>query len=293
MSAVVRHIYKSASSQPLVLPEQAREMLDHFTAMTNWLISFELQSRLVIEDARGNVRTDKNLLEEQTTEWFEQEWRGRFAAHYHEAAISLAAQQLDSWRALGGNTSSLPYITKPMARLRADLFKIKFDGNCFTLSITLQPKETFTVEGTVEHGKFNEYSSGDLGEIVVFPDHINFCWSAPDKRLRAEHIVVFDTNERTDDGKFIEVSLVGVQEIQKAERAVRKRIQKSIPTNLKHQHKVLGRRRGREHERVEQEIRQRVIPDLLARTDGSMTEYPVNRDEHHLGETQHRDGCHK
>lgn len=270
----MRHVYRSAASRLLGLPSEVREMLDRFTAMVNWLISYTVWSKCVTEDGR----TDKNLLEEQTTEWFEQEWRGHFAAHYHEAAISLAAQQVDSWRALGGNTSSLPYITKPMARLRADLFKVKFTGNKFVLSITLQPTETVTIEGTIEHGKFDEYSSGDLGEIVVFPDHVNFCWSHEDARPKAEHIVVFDTNMSdlvgaTDDGKFIDVLLQSVVDIQKKERDARHRIQKATK-NVARQERLLRRRSGRERERIEQAMLQRsrtqtgVIPDLLARTAG-------------------------
>ena len=87
------HVYRTVSV-PVEVPPEVRTMLADFKDMVNWLVSWGLHSRVHHRMRMGAL----------TTDWFEGHWRGKYAAHYHEAACSMASQQLSSWLALGAAT---------------------------------------------------------------------------------------------------------------------------------------------------------------------------------------------
>jgi hypothetical protein len=121
-----------------------------------------------------------------------------------------------------------------MARLRKDLFKATFeddgDGMKFIkVRIVLQPYKYVTIQGRVVHGKLHEYELGDLGEIILFPDHFNLVWRFEDKREVAERTYDFDTNMRSldgvsDDGKVVHIDTSEIVRMQDAERRKRKHL---------------------------------------------------------------------
>ncbi len=243
------------------IPPEVQIMLHDFRDMVNWLISWALHSR----------EHNKYKMLAVTTDWFEKNWRGKYAAHYHEAACSLASQQLSSWSELGGDTSALPHLTKPMARLRTDLFKLSLKGNDLIVRFVLAPKQFVYLTTKVFHGKLSEYELGSLGEMNVFSDRLNLVWRVEDTRARAEDNAGIDTNfgdivVATD--RIERVSLSKITEIQKRYRDERKHIQQVLAHNPAKQQKVLARRSKREHNRVEDIIRKEVVPDLLAKTVG-------------------------
>lgn len=243
------------------IPPEVCAMLYDFKDMVNWLISWALHSR----------EHDKYKMSTATTGWFEKTWRGKYAAHYHEAACSLAAQQLSSWNELGGDTSSLPYLTKPMARLRTDLFRVSLTGNDLVVRIGLAPRQFVYITTKIFHGKLSEYELGSLGEMSVFEDKINLVWRFEDTRIKAEDNAGIDTNFAdiviaTD--RIERVSLAKVVAIQRRHREERKHIQQVLAHNPTKQQKVLARRSKREHNRVEAIIRKEVVPDLLMKTVG-------------------------
>ena len=256
------HIYRTVSV-PVEVPPEIRGMLIDFKDMVNWLISWGIHSRVHNKMRMGAL----------TTEWFEARWRPEYAAHYHEAACSVASQQLSSWLELGGDTSSLPYLTKPVARLRSDLFRIELNEQDFRLRIVLEPHHFVYLTGKINHGKLSEYETGALGEVVVFDNKVNLVWRSGDLRPRAERVCGIDTNfDRlvlaTDDGRIDEVSLKKVVEVQQKEKEVRHRIQSNVNRNLARQHRLLKRRAERERNRVRDILNKTIVPDFLAKTDG-------------------------
>jgi hypothetical protein len=209
---------------------------------------------------------------EDTTEWFEKTWRSRYAAHYHEAACAVAAQQLMSWQALGGNTSSRPYLNSPQVRLRKDLFRASLEGNRLKVRVVTAPHKFVTFEAVVNHGRLNRYAAGTIGEMTLHEDYLDLVFSFPDNRPRAKKNAGMDTNfdsiEIALDDRIETVSLASVVEIQARYREERKRIQRAIPKNLKRQWRILVRRSRRERNRLEQVIYKEVIPEILAKTKG-------------------------
>jgi hypothetical protein len=209
---------------------------------------------------------------EDTTEWFERTWRPRYAAHYHEAACAVAAQQLMSWQALGGNTSSRPYLSSPQMRLRKDLFKASLGGNRLKVRVVTAPHKFVTFETTVYHGRLNRYAAGPIGEMTLHEDYLDLVFSSPDNRPRAKKNAGMDTNfnsiEIALDDRIEKVSLAKIIEIQQRYKEERKCIRRAITKNLKRQWRVLSRRRKREHNRIEQIIHKEVIPEILAKTKG-------------------------
>ncbi len=255
-------------------------MLDDFKSMVNHLISWGLyvgrpknpdREKCWVE-TRGGLRFNHYQMCKDTTEWFERTWRPKYAAHYHEAACAIAAQQLMSWRALGGDTSSRPYLNSPQVRLRKDLFKANLEGNRLKVRVTIAPHQFVTFETEVNHGRLARYAAGSIGEMTLHEDYLDLVFAIPDDRPKARRNAGMDTNfdsiEIALDDRIETVSLAKVVEIQRRYREERKRIRKAIPRNLEKQWRVLRRRQEREHERVDQVIHKEIVPEIFAKTNG-------------------------
>ena len=257
-------------------------MLEDFKSMVNWLISYGLWAgRPKNPDrdeywakTRNRVRFDRYRLCADTTDWFEKNWHPKYAAHYHEAACSFAAQQMASWLALGGDTSSPPYLKSPQMRLRKDLFKAVLQGDRFDVRVVTDGRRSFLeFSAMVHHGLLNTYAAiGSIGEMTLHEDYLDLVFATPDERPKARMNAGMDTNLKSIDialdDRVEHVSLEKVAEIQRRHREGRKQIQRAIPRNLQKQRKLLRRRSRREHERVEQVIRKEVVPEILAKTEG-------------------------
>lgn len=247
-------------------------MLADFKDMVNWIVSWALNSPRT-HGRKGRRVFDKYKICAATTGWFEARWHGQYAAHYHEAACSVASQQLTSWLALGGNTSSLPYLRRPMARLRADLVRTELKGRDLKLRVVLAPRQFVFLMGKANHDKLSEYAMGTIGEIVLFDDKVNLVWRLQDRRPRARKVCATDTNiarvvVANEDGRIDEISLKEVADIQRRERETRRRIQAKVPKNLEKQQRLLRKRSGRESRRVKDLLHKKIVPELLAKTSG-------------------------
>jgi transposase len=272
-------IYRTVNAK-YDIPPEIRPVLDDFKSMVNWLVSWGIyagrpknpdRGKYWVETRRG-LRFNSYWMCEETTEWFEKTWRPKYAAHYHEAACAVAAQQLMSWRALGGNTSSRPYLSTAQMRLRKDLFKATLEGNRLNVRVVTAPRKFVSFDTEVNHGRLNRYSSGTIGEMTLHQECLDLVFSSPEDRPRAKKNAGMDTNFDSIgialDDKIEKVSLAKVVEIQRRYKEERKRIQRTIPKNLQRQRRVLSRLRKREHNRIEEIIYKEVIPEILAKTKG-------------------------
>ncbi len=210
-----KYLWKAVVVQCSV-PPVVQKMLIDFKQMTNWLISYGLHSRV----------HDKMELNSLTTDRFDKRWLPFYMAHYHEAACSFAAQQLSSWKESGGNTSALPYLTKPLARLRSDLFELSLDGNDFMVDVKLLPHNSVSFRGKVFHDKLKKYRDGSIGKLLIFPDGVNIIFREEDKRPKELKKANADTNfdnitVTTEDGMVSKVSLAKIQERRRQERKIR------------------------------------------------------------------------
>ena len=264
------------------IPSEIQSMLGDFRLMVNWLISWGLyvgrpknpnRKRYWLATKHGE-RFDRYQMCNDTTEWFENAWHSKYAAHYHEAACSYASQQLKSSTALGGNTSCLPYLNRPMARLRNDLFRVDFLGERdISVRIVLEPHHFVGFRVSVFHRLLQDYRVGSaIGELAIFEDKLNLVFRLPDKRVRARKNAGMDTNfssiEIALEDRIEHVSLEKVVEIQRRYRDIRKKIRRAIPKNLSKQWKVLARRSNREHNKVEGVIQKEVVPEIIEKTEG-------------------------
>lgn len=280
MKRDLKHQIHRAINVEYQAPRDLLPILNDFVSMVNHLVSYGLwagrpknpdRNQYWLE-TKNKFRFSRYQLCADTTDWFENNWRTKYAAHYHEAACSLAAQQLTCWRATGGNVRSLPYLSEPLIRLRKDLFRPTLDGDRLEVRVTTSRHKYLTFNATVNHGKLKEYRAGSVGEMTLHKDYFELIFSFPDNRPNAEKHADADTNFESIDfaleDEIVHVSLGKVVAIQELYKEERKRIQRAIPKNLQKQRKVLRRRSNREHNRVEQVIRKEIVPEILEKTKG-------------------------
>lgn len=220
-----------------------------FQAMVNHLISWGLHSKI----------HDKFDMWKETKVWFDKTWRPKYLAHYHEAACAYASQQLQGWKELGGNTSSLPYLKKPLARLRQDLFELSIKGEDLTLRVKLAPRQPpVLLQTRFLHGKRREYLKGDIGEVTIGEGGIILAFGFENARPIAKKLAGVDLNLSEifiarEDGKILTVDISHIMNLQQNERKVRRKISMIIK-NPQKRAKVLKRRKGRERNRTKQRI---------------------------------------
>ena len=149
------------------IPNKLLLMLDDYRTVSNHLLNFGLYTK------SRNERELRN----STKPWFLKHYEGKYAIHYLDSAASFANQQIQSWRALGGDITSTPHITKPIARLNNDLYTIKemaSDGTIL-LRITIAPHESILLTIKINHRHLAECSLNNPGALVILPDVIRLC----------------------------------------------------------------------------------------------------------------------
>ncbi|MDE1822559.1 MAG: hypothetical protein KGI98_17115, partial [Euryarchaeota archaeon] len=232
---------------PTPLPPEVVAMLADFRAMTNHLIAYALHHRL----------SSPFDLREQSYRWFHENYGGRYAVHYLHSACSFAAQHVKSWRKLGGDTTHLPHIERPVARLDQELVKVKAkEGNHLVLQITLAPHQWVLLDLTVHHKQYADWSRSKMGELVFLPDGVRLTFQHDEVHTVGKGFAAIDLNfdravMATSDGEVKEVSLKDAMEVQKHHRRKRHSVQRHTSHNAGKQQKLLHRDRGREHDRVD------------------------------------------
>ncbi|MDE1822171.1 MAG: transposase [Euryarchaeota archaeon] len=232
---------------PTSLPPEVVAMLSDFRAMSNHLIAHAHHHHL---DSAFDLR-------ERNYAWFRQNYEGRYAIHYLHSAASFAAQHAKSWRKLGGDTTRLPHVESPIARLDQMLVKTKVkEENHLVLQLTLAPRQWVLLDLRVHHKHWAEWSVSRMGELVIVPDGVRLTFQYDDVHTVGKGFAAVDLNfdravMATSDGEVTEVSLKDAMEVQKHHRWKRHAVQRHTSHNAGKQQKLLHRDRGREHDRVD------------------------------------------
>lgn len=254
-------------------------MLGDFGLMVNRLVSWALYTRI-----HGSWDMRK-----ANYTWFLAAFGDRYAAHYLNAACSVASASIHSWLRLGGDTSHRPYLKRPFARLCQTLFKIeRLDITRIRLRLTLAPHQWVYIDVPVHHKRWKDYSQYKLGEIMVLPDGIRLLFQVPDHRVETEQLGGVDFNFNrivvaTNDGTIAEMDISKTMQIQERHRTKRRKIQGNLHWNLKRQHELLAKDGIRERRRVDDllfeyrreflcllENRAAVFEDLSSTTEGCL-----------------------
>ena len=273
------HIYRTINVKYDVPPELL-PVLDDFKSMVNWLISWGLYVGRPKNPNRDRYwrkgKFDRYLMCEETTPWFDKNWYSNpakdYPAHYHEAACAVACQHLDSWLALGGNTSGRPYLSSSSMRLRKELFKATLEGDRLKVRVCVSPHRFVEFETNVHHGLLKVYRQGKIGEMTFHEKYLDLVFAFPDNRSKAKKKAGADRNLGSIsfalDDRIETVSLAKVNKIRDKALAERKRIQLAIPKNSQKQWKILRQRGEREHNRVKDVIRKEIVPEIHVKTKG-------------------------
>ncbi len=222
-------------------------MLSDFRGMTNHLIAYALHHRL----------SSSFELRDRNYGWFHENYGGRYAVHFLHSASSFAMQHVKGWRKLGGDTTRLPHVERPVARLDQELVKVKEkEGDHLVLQVTLAPRQWARLDLTVHHKHYSEWSRSKMGEIVIVPDGVRLGFQHDDVHVVGKGFAAIDLNfdravMATSDGEVKEISLEDAMTVQHAHRRKRRSVQRHTRHNPAKQQKLLAREKGREQRRVE------------------------------------------
>lgn len=226
-------------------------MLADYKTIASHLLSYGLWKRT----------TSEYELRDENREWFHRHYGVRYAAHYLDSAASFAQQQIESWRGLGGDTTALPRLRKPIARLNNDLYTIQEmspDGT-IQLRITLAAHESEVIRFRVNHRHFAEWSHNRKGALVILPDGFRLCFTDDSRTPKPAESVAVDLNfDRVtmarSDGAIKEISLKEVVNVQKNHRKKRISVQRTMAHNPTKAERLLAKHEGRERDRVEDRL---------------------------------------
>jgi len=230
-------------------------MLDDYQIILNHLLSLGVYTK-----SRG-----ERELRDFAKPWFLKHYRGRYASHYLDSAASFASQQIESWRSLGGDITSIPHIRKPIARLNNDLYTIKevrSDG-WMLLRITIAPRELVLLPIKVNHRHFSEWVSNRPGTLVILPDGIRLCFTPETTPPISSESVAVDLNfdrvtmARTD-GRMKQFGIHEITDIQRHHRRKRNAIQSTLRRNPKKAERLLTEQAGRERNRVKDVLHKKI-----------------------------------
>ena len=115
-----------------IIPPELLSMMDDYKSIVNHLLAFGIHHKIGLEkhyyplastDDSGKPKPIPPFreLRDGNMGWF-REYYGKYPVHYLGAASSFAMQLIKSWRALGGDITSIPHLRKPIARLDNDLY---------------------------------------------------------------------------------------------------------------------------------------------------------------------------
>jgi hypothetical protein len=169
----------------------------------------------------------------------------------------FAMQQIKSWRSLGGDTTAVPHLRKPIARLNNDLYVIKEiapDGR-MRIRITLAPREHVVIDLKVHHRHLAAWSQNRAGALVIIPDGLRLCFTDDTQLKKSSQTVAYDFNFKRvvfarSDGQQREVDLTDAMEIQRRHRAKREVVQWTMAHNPAKAERLTAKTHARERNRV-------------------------------------------
>jgi hypothetical protein len=190
-------------------------------------------------------------------EWFNEHYKGKYAAHYLDSASSFAMQQIKSWRTNGGDITATPHLRKPIARLNNDLYTIQesMPDGTMKIRITIAPYQSVIMDIKVNHRHFAEWSLNRKGVLVIIPYGLRLCFTDDVKVPKEKESAAYDFNfDRVviarSDGQIKQVDLSDVMAIQKNHKKKRESVQKTMAHNPQKGEKLIRKHGKREHNRV-------------------------------------------
>jgi hypothetical protein len=174
-------------------------------------------------------------------------------------------QLIRSWRTLGGNITSIPYIRNPIARLNNDLYTIqdiKPDGT-MRIRITIAPHESVIMDIKANHRHFAEWSLNRPGALVIVPYGLRLCFTNDIKIPKSKESAAYDFNfDRVViaryDGQMKEVDLSDVIKIQKNHKKKRESIQQTMAHNPQKAQRMISKLGKREHNRIKDLLHKKI-----------------------------------
>jgi hypothetical protein len=258
------------------IPPELSLTMEDYRSIANHLISSGLHHRvgeethyypLAESDKTGKPKPipPERELRDLNKEWFNEHYKGKYAAHYLDSAASFAMQQIQSWRTNGGDITAIPHLRKPIARLNNDLYTIqesKPDGT-MQIRITTAPHKSVVMNIKVNHRHFSEWSLNRKGVLVIVPYGLRLCFTDDTKIPKSKESAAYDFNfERVviarSDGVIKAVDLSDVMAIQKNHKKKRESVQKTMAHNPQKSQRIIKKSSKREHNRVNDLLHKKV-----------------------------------
>ena len=173
-----------------------------------------------------------------------------------------------------GARTRVPHASRLVVRVDQELCRIR--GN--DLFITVRPGVwlRFPLDDAKKHRRWEEWSRYRLGEVTILPHSLVLPFQVPEPNhpvARDSVGVDLNLNRATllstdTPGVRAEIDLRPVNRDQSQMRQKRESVQKSIPTNLQRQRRVIRRVAQRERNRVLEIVRTKVTPALVEAVNG-------------------------
>ncbi len=258
------------------IPQELLSMMDDYRTISNHLLGYALYHKIGLEkhyypladsDRSGKPKPipPERELRDQNKGWFNDHYKGTYAAHYLDSAASFAMQLIESWRTNGGDITATPYIKKPIARLNNDLYtiqKCKPDG-AMRIRIIIAPRQSVIMDVKANHRHFSEWSLNRKGALVIVPYGLRLCFTNDEKVPKQKESAAYDFNfDRVviarSDGQMKQVDLSDVLEIQQNHKKKRESVQRTMGHNPKKSQKILRKNGKRERNRVNDLIHKKI-----------------------------------
>lgn len=250
------------------IPPELLSMMEDYKAIANHLISYGLHYKIGLEkhyypvaatDTTGKpkpIPPDREL-RDINKDWFNNHYKGKYAAHYLDSAASFAMQQIKSWRTNGGDITATPHLRKPIARLNNDLYTIqesKPDGT-MKIRITTAAHQSVIMNVKVNHQHFSEWSLNRPGALVIVPYGLRLCFTDDTTIPKSIESAAYDFNFNRvviarSDGEIKQVDMSDVLAIQENHKAKRESVQRTMRHNPEKGEKIIRKHGKREHNRV-------------------------------------------
>ncbi len=250
------------------IPPELLLVMEDYKVIANHLISSGLHHKVGQEkhcypvaetDNSGKPKPipPERELRDINKEWFNEHYKGKYAAHYLDSASSFAMQQIQSWRTNGGDITSTPHIRNPIARLNNDLYTIqesKPDGT-IRIRITTAPHKSVIMDIKVNHRHFSEWSLNRPGALVIVPYGLRLCFTDDTTIPKSKESAAYDFNFNRvviarSDGQIKEIDMSDVLVIQKNHKAKRESVQSTMSHNPEKGEKIIRKHGKREHNRI-------------------------------------------
>ena len=258
------------------IPQELILMMEDYKDMVNHLLAYGIHYKIGLEKHYYPLATTDDSgkpkpipafreLRDNNKEWFDTNYKGKYAAHYLGSSASFAMQLIKSWRTNGGDITATPHLRKSIARLADSLFTIqKSESNgTFQIRITIAPHKSVVINTKINHNHWSEWSQNREGELVIVPGGLRLCYTSDTEILKSKDSVAYDFNFNRvvmarSDGEIKEVDLSDIMHIQENHRKKRISVQKTMCHNPSKAERLLKKNQGREHNRVEDLLHKKI-----------------------------------